>query len=92
MSDIDPENSLREYIRTHLTPEEIEASKKRVAKMSKKICARIAAEEIAKLIALDKASGDKTRLKELKKLRSKVRRKDPDTIKKVLEMTGLSHE
>ena len=93
MSKISPEGmSWDEYEKTIFSPEEIDASNKRVAIICKKIDARIAAEEIAKLIALEKASGDKTRLKELKKLRSKVRRKDPDAIKTVLELTGLSRE
>lgn len=93
MSKISPEGmSWDEFEKTTFTPEEIEASNKRVAKICKKIDARIAAEEIAKLIALEKASGDKARLKELKKLKAKVRLKDPDAVKTVLEMTGLTHE
>lgn len=93
MSKKSPEGiSWDEFEKTIFTPEEIEASNKRVAIICKKIDARIAAEEIAKLIALELATGDKTRLKELKKLKAKVRRKDPDAIKTVLEMTGQARE
>ncbi len=93
MSNISPEGmSWEEYEKTHFTPKEIEASNKRVAIICKKIDARIAAEEISKLIALELATGDKTRLKELKKFKSKVRRRDPDAIKRVLEMTGQAHD
>ena len=92
MSETSPGISWREYEKANFTPEEIEASNKRVAIICKKIDARIAAEEIAKLIALESSTGDKPRLKELKKLRSKVRRKDPSAIKTVLELTGLTHE
>lgn len=63
-----------------------------MAKICKKIDARIATEEIAKQLALESTTGDKARLKELKKLKVKVRHRDPDSIKKVLEMMGLSHE
>jgi len=93
MSDISPEGmSWEEYEKTHFTPEEIEASNRRVAKICKKIDARIATEEIAKLIAFESATDDKPRLKELKKLKAKVRRRDPDSTKKVLEMMGLARD